>query len=525
MIDEIKTERVVNPTLPRVARWEWMIVGIALGFAFALGVSELSVTSLWHDELVHTYVGKSIAETGVSQLPSGVPYRNGTTQNLIIAAMIKMFGLSEFSVRFPSVLFASVNVVLIFLLTRPLLGRNAAVVAAVALALSPWAVAWSREARFYTLQQTLYLTLLISFWQCLERDTRRAWITGGTVAFVAYVLAVLSSFHSILFLGGVGGYVILRALYAREWSSRWVAATAAITVVGLLTIALFPLLMNELDRGAIVDRGGLGGEIQDVHRAHPNYYMLWLRLNLSNGFYAMAVLGFGAMLANERRKGLYATLAFWVPIVILTFLIGYRRPRFMFFAYPLYVMAWSYAVVWITTWLVKREKPWYGWVAAVPVAAILVRLAISFAVLTGDSLAYAQGAHVTLARKHSQWRDPCTWVKENREPNTVIITTTFLPVLHYVGEVDDWYPTRAMWWEADESGKNNLETLEDLQAYMVENPRGYYIAEYWRFERNLGDVLEGEFDRDILWVRENMDRVEVASNEDVTVFSWGLDTP
>lgn len=506
-----------------IERREWIAVGFAVALTFLLGISHLSTPSLWHDELIHTFVGKSIAETGVAQLPSGVPYRNGTTYNFVIALIIKAFGLSEFTVRIPSVVFASLNVLLVFLLTRPLLGRNTALVATFAFALSPWTIAWAREARFYALQQTMYLTVLIAFWQCLERDTRRAWATFGNIAFISYALAILSSYHSILFLGGIGGYTILLGLHRRERKSRWVVATIAITMVGILTLAVFPLLMNQLDKGAVMDRGGIGGKILDTARSHRNYYMLWLRLNLGTGFYIMSLIGFGAMLAQEKRKGLYLSLAFWVPILILTFLIGYRRPRFMYFAYPAYVIAWSYGLVWITTWFVKRKKPWYGWVATLPIAALLLRLAYSFTLLTGDSVDYAKGANVTLARKHPQWRAPCTWVKENRQSETVIITTTFLPVLYYVGEVSDWYPTRAMWWEADESGKDNLKTLEDLQAYIKENPRGYFLSDWWRFERNIGGTLEGEFDRDVIWVRENMRKVEQASNEDITVWTWGLD--
>ena len=95
--------------------------------------------------------------------------------------------------------------------------------------------------------------------------------------------------------------------------------------------------------------------------------------------------------------------------------------------------------------------------------------------------------------------------------------------MHYVGEVDDWYPSHALWWEIDESGKDNLKTLEDLQTYMERNPRGYFISEWWRFDRNVAPMLDGDFDPDIKWVRENMTRIEEASNDDVTVWTWGLD--
>lgn len=502
---------------------EWLALGMAMGFALVLGLSQLATPSLWHDELIHTYVGKSIAETGVAQLPSGVQYNNGTTQNYILAFMIKVVGLSEFTLRLPSVLFAVVNVLLIFFLTRPLLGSRTAAVAAIGLALSPWAVAWSREARFYTLQQTLYLSMLIAFWQGMERNERKAWIMFGLSAVGAYALAILTSFHSIIFLGSIGGYAILWMLYTRRWKTRWGMATLLITIVGLITIAAIAGLMNPLDKEAVMDRGGLGGGIEDPNRALRYYYLHWLKLNLSKGFYFLALFGFAAMLTKEKRKGLFTALAFWVPIIILTFFIGYRRPRFMFFVYPLYVIAWSYGLVCIVSWIARRNKQRVEWAVAVLLILFIVRLGLSFITLTSNSLVYAQGDSITLARKHPQWREPCLWLKEHQEANTVVITTTFLPVYHYLGAVDNWYPTRHLWWEVDESGMDDLKGLPELQAYMQAHPRGYFVTEYWRWQRLEGPEWQSDQRDEILWVKEHMTRLDEASNEDIIVWTWGLE--
>ena len=70
---------------------------------------------------------------------------------------------------------------------------------------------------------------------------------------------------------------------------------------------------------------------------------------------------------------------------------------------------------------------------------------------------------------------------------------------------------------------DGLKTLDDLQSYLIENPRGYFFADAWRFERNQGPILGGDLDEDIAWVQTNMIRIEEASNEDITVYAWGLD--
>lgn len=508
--------RLVRSLFFSFAWWEWGLVFVAGLCAFGLGVSNLGVPSLWHDELVHVFVGKSIAESGRFELPSGTPYYNGTTFNILLAASIKLFSDAEVSFRFPSVLLATLNVLLTFVVVRPVLGRGTAIVAAFALALSPWALAWSREARFYTLQQTLYLVTVGAFWQATVRRDRTALVLSLGCALLAYALGILTSFHSILFLCGVGAFAVFMAASERTLRSRWIVHCVAIGIVGILTLLSFNVIMNPLDHDAVFERGGLGGELHGLGRAYRWYYTHWLRINLSRGFYYLALAGTAIMLLKEGRRGFFVAATFWAPILILTFFIGYRRPRFMFFVFPMYVALYSYAIVFLVQSVPRLSRSSAGRVALAILFVFSLRLCVSFATLIGDSLETASGAHTTLARKHPQWRLPGTYVREHRKAGEVVLTTTYLPALYYAGSVDNWYPTHYHWWEVDESGIDDLKTLEDFKAYVRNHPKGYYISEWWRFERNR--FPEG----DVRWVKENMKRIEEACSEDVTLWTWGM---
>ncbi|MCH7959718.1 MAG: glycosyltransferase family 39 protein [Candidatus Hydrogenedentes bacterium] len=490
------------------------VLAVAVAASLLLGFLNLGQPSLWHDELIHVFVAQHIAETGQSELPSGTPYHNGTTFNLLLAFAIRLWGVSEAVVRSPSVLIGALNVLLVFFCVRPLLGRRTALIAAVIVAVSPWTVAWAREARFYSLQQGLYLTTILAFWYLVEATSLRRAIVPALVALVAYGLAILTSFHSILFLGGPGAFVVFMWLGPRRFRSRWTFLVCAVGVVGVITLISLSGLMNALDRETILDRGGLGGELFDVERSDRGYYVLWLRSNLSIGFYLLALLGTIVMLLREGRKGLYASMAFWIPLLLLTFAIGYRRPRFMFFAFPFYVAAFSYAIVVLTDWCRRPKRTWLTRIAVVGLILFAARLTYSAGLLVRDSLRVASGASTTLARHHPQWRGPCEYVRENRG-DAVVLTTTYLPVLYYVGHMDNWYPSRTLWWEEDESGLPGLPDLEALKTYVAEHPKGYFIAHWWRFERNTPMADE------VAWVNENMTRIDEASNEDVTVWTWG----
>ena len=125
-----------------------------------------------------------------------------------------------------SVLLAGVNVALAVFGVLPLLGSATALVAALAMALCPWTVAWAREAPFYSLQQSLYLVTVLAFWRLCEAAGARRVAGIAVVCASAYFLSILTSFHSILFLGGIGAYAILRMPEGRRLKSRWTVLVA-----------------------------------------------------------------------------------------------------------------------------------------------------------------------------------------------------------------------------------------------------------------------------------------------------------
>jgi hypothetical protein len=68
-----------------MALWEWALVAVATGAALLLGVFHLDLPSLWHDELVHLFVGRSIAETGWPTLPGREFFPSYLVYHVILA--------------------------------------------------------------------------------------------------------------------------------------------------------------------------------------------------------------------------------------------------------------------------------------------------------------------------------------------------------------------------------------------------------------------------------------------------------
>ena len=505
-----------RPATP-IRWWEVALIAVAAALALGLGFANLGTPSLWHDEAVQVLVAKSVAETGRPLLPSGRPHPVAPVFNTILAAFIRLFGDGEAAVRFPAVLFGAANVILTFLVFRPLVGRATALVAAFALALSPWSVAWSREARFYTSQQTWYLAMLGATWQLAARRDPKALLGYGAAACLVYLLGIGTSLHSVLFLAPLGAYAFCMVLHERRLRSRWLVYGLAAAAVGLGTLLVYRLTLPRHDAKAIFESAGLGLRLVDPGTSPRSYYLAWLWGQLGAGFFLLALLGWVLLPFLEGKRGLFAALAFWAPIAALSLLVGYRIHRFAFFVYPAYVAAYAYAAVALVRFAATARQSWWRAGATAAILVFGARLGVSAYRLTRDSLEVASGAPITLATRHPGWREPCLYVRDHLDDDVAVLTTTFLPTLYYVGRVDNWFPSTHLFYEAWEAGVEGLATVEDLDAFMAAHPKGYFVAEWFRFWHF--DLLAEEQ----AWVAAHMTLIEGASGGDVRVYAWGMD--
>jgi 4-amino-4-deoxy-L-arabinose transferase-like glycosyltransferase len=501
-----------------IARWEWALAALAAGCGLFLGFSRLGYASLWHDELIHVYVAEHILVDGLPLMPSGRAYTGGLLHSYLLAGVIALFGDSETAVRAPSVLFFGVNVLLTYGVIRALLGRGTALVAAFSLALFPWSVAWAREARFYTLNQTAYLPAMFALWRACEAARRAPSVRWGLGACAGYAAGLLTAPHGILFLGAPGAYAAAQTIYHRTVRSRWAAVVAVVALLGTATLFGNYVVLPSQERDMIFKEGQLlelpARPAVDHDQSDALYYFRFFTNNLSVGFFVLACAGFAAMAAREGRRGVFVALAFVVPLLVLNFGIGYRRYRFLFYAYPFFVAAHSYALVWLAAFLPRARRSVLHTGAAALILVFGARTALSTARLVEDSVSVARGKTDTLAGSHPDWRTACAYVRTHGD-GAAVLTTSYLPVLYYAGRVDDWYPSRVVVWEFAESGLDGLKTLDDLKAFVARHPRGYFLAEYRRFEHS------PYFAEDSAWVNSNMRRIDEASSRDVTVYAWG----
>lgn len=187
---------------------------VPCGLLFALGaairLASLSADPLWTDErfsltesqsvdrpaLAKSVVFDSSALTRSDDLLNVARASARLDQPAYIAFLIswtRLFGVSEFALRFPSAIAGALTVPLLFLAGRRLVGASAAFLAALLVAVSPLHVDLSREARTYSLTLALFVASLGAM---VAAERSASWfraLLSGALAGVVGVFHLLAS--------------------------------------------------------------------------------------------------------------------------------------------------------------------------------------------------------------------------------------------------------------------------------------------------------------------------------------------
>ena len=147
----------------KVYFWLFLIILLGIGLRFY----NLSAESLWTDEMVslmHTQRSNDLeiidSVTNMELMPPGY--------FLILDRWINYFGNSEFSLRFLSVLFDSLSILLVFLIATKLFNKKIGLISAFLLATTMLQIVYAQEARPYSLFG--FLVLLSTYLLILAFD-------------------------------------------------------------------------------------------------------------------------------------------------------------------------------------------------------------------------------------------------------------------------------------------------------------------------------------------------------------------
>jgi mannosyltransferase len=234
-------ETVTQPT-PLGIRYSVRLLLLIILLGMALRCFHLGTQSLWHDEAFSLGVASRLDPGQI--LANQAHDVHPPLYNLLLYFWIKLVGIHDFTTRMLSLVAGVLSIPLIYVVGRKLFDPLTGLWAAFFVAVFPFHVYYSQEARMYTL---LALLTTLSLWLLLWIIERNRWWAWGCL----WLCLVLGVYTHYFFAFVILVFHLYLVLSGRKYCHLWLPL---LIVDGLLVLALLPqatIFLHEF--GEVVD--------------------------------------------------------------------------------------------------------------------------------------------------------------------------------------------------------------------------------------------------------------------------------
>lgn len=382
-------------------RSPWLKLFALTGLAAALRLYKLGAWSLWIDEGNTLYLTQHLS----GKRPTDAYPLFFWLERLMVDAL----GTGEFALRLLPALLGILSIPLLYLLFRRVAGERAAFWAALLMALSPWHLFWSQNARYYTLLVVIALLLYRLVWDWWEEGGRLR--LAGIVALGG--IGMLSQYTLILAWPALAAYPLLARWTGGRKEARFAWRRLLLFAGALLVPLLFALgrLLSFSERFADIPRHY--GDNPLVLLAGLGYH-----LGLPVCLAILAGLWAGRRIRDRVRRRFALFLA--AGAVLPTLLAAVATVKviatsyYVFFALPFFLLLAGLALA------ESRETRHLNLLAGLLlVGASLQELALYYTVQHGDRI---------------RWQEAVEFVQRHRAPADRVISAGSEAVSYYLGE-------------------------------------------------------------------------------------------
>lgn len=347
--------RLVNDLI----RWVRGHPAVALGLAAAvIGTLYAFIHSPWGDEARSLRVASLISADGLA----GAYEESGWLRNkhpplmpLVFGSVVRVVGPSLLALRLVSVVFLVATCVVVYLLGRELLDRDAGIVAAIFFLAFPLVVRLG-SAAMMDIQVTFFFTAgLLVCLHLVERPSYRLAVAAGVVIGAG----LLTKYVMVLFLGVLGVAVLALPSFRKAKAHLGLAAATSLAIfsVWLVYAGNLGILQGQVEK--ILDYSGITHVVTDVvegPRPEPvvgdeggsqsdpdptrtaivrlGMETLVTRLPSSFGVHLFPLILAGGILALRRRASVDRLLISWIAVVFMVLFLTLPDHRYFLSAFP-----------------------------------------------------------------------------------------------------------------------------------------------------------------------------------------------
>lgn len=544
-------------------KYIWIFIGALTIIGFGLRVYRVDFLTLWVDEYIHVMRARDFLLYGKGLLEGE---NNGVILTFFITPLFKMFEINEFWARFPSVVFGTLSIPLIFYLGRLLFNTPVGFLAAFISTFSWYSIFWSRMARNYASFEFAFLILMIVFfklyeWQKQQPESSNFFEKWGLSKkhfiwfFPAFVFAFLNHQLTFFFAFAAGTYasgLAIQSMITKQPNAFFnkysvifypTILVFAIMFMPFLGDLVSPVLKLFLPQKAVTwiipNWEFIGNMFNDPEKRYISFdlYKAVLETDLPYLHY----LGYaGLVLAYiiRPKSGLFLTSFFVIPVLLMSFVFrDPALPRYLLYIYPLLLIAVAVSIYFVFHQFIHKFLP----------QAIQSKAVIKFATYVGlgwlifADLPFAQAKQLINTTEHGlvapkalshwsfvDWKYPCAYVTQYLQPGDQVLATVPKPTDFYLG-INESKRFRQRHFDTkireyvmnDEPEGNELHafTTNGFKNLVNSTMRGWLLADYYFY-----NALTDPEARD--WAIKNLNfHFDASRDAGVDVFSWDKNQP
>jgi uncharacterized membrane protein len=196
--------KALTQTEPFYKKAVYLVLSAIVLLGFLLRFFDLGKESLWLDEAVTYY---NTNATSIGDVLTAAYNDRSPPLHFIALWGVRLLGSSEFWLRFPSACAGILTIIVIFFLAREIADEKAGLISALLLAVSPFAIYYSQEARFYAFAVFFVTVAYYAFFKACKSRQWYDWALFGLACAAAFYSHFYTGFAIItLFIG----YFIIR---------------------------------------------------------------------------------------------------------------------------------------------------------------------------------------------------------------------------------------------------------------------------------------------------------------------------
>jgi mannosyltransferase len=388
-----------------------LITVLATGLRFY----KLGEWSFWIDEIFtinHAQQHFGTLELILEHIP---PSRNWVPISVILTAQaLNIFGVSEWSARLVSAVIGILTIPILYFPMKKIFGNQVTLIALLLLAVSPWHIFWSQNARFYTSLMLLCTLALLTLYFGIERDRKSYFV----VFYLLFYLAFSERMIAILIIPVIVMYLFLLWILKIEKPIGFRKINILILSAPIIFFLIFQLFLL-ITTGSYM----FSADVADLAPSIDSPMRLLIIIIFSIGIPVACLAFFSGvqMLLKKERTIIYMLIGAIIPVILLML------------ANPYVFIVERYAIITLVSWVILASigiNVVFSMAKKVGPFLVLGIFFIFLADAAAENLMYYQINH----GNRLDWQETASYVQERIKDGDVVISTRADLASYYLEE-------------------------------------------------------------------------------------------